>query len=119
MTPLSWKPGRAIWSEFAKLVGVAPRHAEAALHSERVAQGVLSRRAMFSATAALAAGTVFGFPSPEPTVLYFDTDSLLFAFPGSNTLLARSIMLQMMGIMGYYDKSCTERMAIVGAPDAP
>ncbi len=52
----------SIWNEFAKLVGVAPRHAEDALHSERAAKATLSRRGMFGASAALAAGVAFGFP---------------------------------------------------------
>ena len=84
----------SIFSEFAQLIGVAPRHAEDALHSERCARATLaarapgqalSRRGLFGAAAALAAGTAFGFPAPvkrAPIVLYFDTDSVVAKFYG-------------------------------------
>ncbi len=53
----------SVWNEFAALIGVAPRHAEDALHSERAARASLSRRGLFGASAALAAGVAFGFPA--------------------------------------------------------
>lgn len=56
----------SVWNDFASLIGVAPRHAEAALYSERAAKATLSRRAMFGASAALAAGVAFGFPTSAP-----------------------------------------------------
>lgn len=43
----------------ANMLGVAPRLAEDALHSERAAKAVLSRRNLFAAAGAMAAGTVF------------------------------------------------------------
>lgn len=48
----------------ARMLGVAPRLAEDALHSERAAQAVLSRRNLFAAAGAMAAGAVF-CPSAE------------------------------------------------------
>jgi hypothetical protein len=59
-----------IWNEFSKLIGVSPQHAEDALYSERAARATLSRRGMFGASAALAAGMAFGFQSPPRTELY-------------------------------------------------
>lgn len=47
---------------FAKLLGIRPDQAEDALHSERAAKHVVSRRSFFGASAALTAGTVFSFP---------------------------------------------------------
>lgn len=50
---------------FAKLLGVQPHQAEDALHSESAARAVLSRRNLFAAGAALAAGSVLvGGPLP-------------------------------------------------------
>lgn len=49
----------------AKMLGVPARLAEDALHSESAARAVLSRRNLFAAGAALAAGSVFvGGPLP-------------------------------------------------------
>lgn len=68
----------SIWSDFSKLVGVSPRHAEDALYSERAARATLSRRGMLGASAALAAGVAFGFPTPPKgqvfRLVYADTD---------------------------------------------
>jgi hypothetical protein len=50
------------FSAFAKLLGVKRHQAEDALHSEGVARAVLSRRELFAASGALAAGSVFAFP---------------------------------------------------------
>lgn len=50
---------------FARLLGIKPDHAEDALHSERAARAVLTRRNLFAAGGALAAGSVFSFPKPE------------------------------------------------------
>jgi hypothetical protein len=49
----------------ASMLGVKTDHAEDALHSERAAQAVLSRRNLFAAAGAMAAGTAFSFPAPE------------------------------------------------------
>jgi len=48
----------------AKLLGVKRHQAEDALHSERAARAVLSRRELFAASGALAAGAVFSFANP-------------------------------------------------------
>lgn len=69
----------SIWNDFASLIGVAPRHAEDALYSERAARATLSRRSMLSASAALATGVAFGFAVPEPQVFYVDTDSIVLS----------------------------------------
>ncbi len=72
------------WNDFAKLIGVAPRDAEAALYSERAARASLSRRGMFGASAALAAGVVFGFPVPssEPRQVFLGREWYgVFEFP--------------------------------------
>jgi len=50
-------------SEFARLIGVAERHAEDALYSERAAQAALGRRGFLAVGAALVAGTAFSFAS--------------------------------------------------------
>lgn len=47
--------------KFAKLLGIRTDQAEDALHSERAAKHVVSRRSFFGASAALTAGTVFSF----------------------------------------------------------
>lgn len=47
---------------FAKLLGIRHDQAEDALHSERAAKHVVSRRAFFGAGAALATGAIFSFP---------------------------------------------------------
>jgi hypothetical protein len=54
----------------AKLLGVRRHLAEDALHSERAARAVLSRRELFVASGALAAGSVFSFSAPKPFVLH-------------------------------------------------
>lgn len=67
----------SILNEFARMVGVEPRLAEDALHSERCAKAVLSRRALFGGAAVLASGIAFGFaPEPaEPDVKYINAFS--------------------------------------------
>lgn len=45
----------------ARMLGIKPGQAEDALHSERAARAVLSRRDLFAAGGALAAGSVFSF----------------------------------------------------------
>jgi hypothetical protein len=66
---------------FAQLLGVQPHQAEDALHSERAARAVLSRRSLFAAGAALAAGSVLvGGPIP----LYLFTD-------GTDTFVAPNL----------------------------
>lgn len=55
----------------AKMLGVPAHQAEDALHSERAARAVLTRRSLFAAAGALAAGSVLvGGPLP----LYVFTD---------------------------------------------
>ncbi len=71
----------SIWHDFASLIGVAPRHAEAALYSERAARATLSRRSLLSASAALATGIAFGFGSSEPKLVYYDTETFR-RYPG-------------------------------------
>ena len=48
-------------SRFARLLGLPAHQAEDALHSERAARAVLSRRSFFAAGGALAAGSAFSF----------------------------------------------------------
>lgn len=50
----------------AKMLGLSTEHAEASLHSERAARAVLTRRNLFAAGGALAAGSVFSFAAPDP-----------------------------------------------------
>jgi|SRR6185295_3145756 len=52
----------SIFQRFAKLLGIEERHAEDALHSERVANQVISRRSFIGAAGALAGATMFAFP---------------------------------------------------------
>ena len=52
-------------STLARMLGVSPRLAEDALHSERAAKAVLSRRSLFAAGAAMAGGSAFSFPEPR------------------------------------------------------
>jgi hypothetical protein len=54
----------------AKILGLSPEHAEASIHSERAARAVLSRRNLFAAGAALAAGSAFSFAKPQPEGFY-------------------------------------------------
>ena len=51
-------------TRFARLLGLPDHQAEDALHSERAARHVLTRRSFFGVSAAMAAGTVFGFVKP-------------------------------------------------------
>lgn len=48
----------------ARMLGVHRSLAEDALHSERAAKAVLSRRSLFAAGAAMATGSVFSFGTP-------------------------------------------------------
>ena len=48
----------------ARMLGVRRDLAEDALHSERAAKAVLSRRNLFAAGAAMATGSVFSFAAP-------------------------------------------------------
>ena len=54
---------------FARLLGIRIDQAEDALHSERGAKHVVSRRDFFGAAGALTAGTVFSFAAPEPLAI--------------------------------------------------
>lgn len=45
----------------ARMLGIKPHQAEDALHSERAARSVLSRRNLFAASGALALGSAFSF----------------------------------------------------------
>jgi hypothetical protein len=49
---------------FARLLGLPPEDAEDALHSDRAARAVLTRRSFFAAAGAMAAGTAFSFAPP-------------------------------------------------------
>ena len=53
-----------ILQRFARLLGVEERHAEDALHSERAAKHVLSRRSFFGVSAAMAGAAAFSIPTP-------------------------------------------------------
>jgi hypothetical protein len=46
------------------MLGIEECHAEDALHSERVAKHVISRRSFFGAAGALAGAAVFSIPTP-------------------------------------------------------
>ncbi len=48
-------------ARFAKLLGLPSHQAEDAMHSERAARAVLSRRSFFAASGALAAASAFSF----------------------------------------------------------
>ncbi len=62
-------------STLARMLGLSDEHAEASIHSENAARAVLTRRNLFAAGAALAAGSAFSFapavefewPAAEPT----------------------------------------------------
>ena len=51
----------------AKMLGLSTEHTEASMHSERAARAVLTRRNLFAAGAALAAGSAFSFAPAGPT----------------------------------------------------
>lgn len=57
--------------QLAKMLGVAPRLAEEALHSESAARAVLSRRNLFAASAALAVGSSL-IGGPLPLRVFYD-----------------------------------------------
>ncbi len=83
-----------MWSELAALIGVAPRHAEAALYSERAARASLSRRGLFSASAALAVGIAFGFPVSERRQVFlggewYDVFEFPIVAPGGGRIVYR------------------------------
>lgn len=48
----------------AKMLGLSRDDAEASMHSERAARAVLTRRNLFAAGAAMAAGSAFSFGAP-------------------------------------------------------
>jgi hypothetical protein len=56
----------ATLKDVARLFGIPTRDAEEALHSERAAKVVLSRRSFFGVAGALAAGSAFAFGRPGP-----------------------------------------------------
>lgn len=56
----------AALTKLAGMLGVRPELAEDALHSERAARAVLTRRNLLAAGAALASGAAFSLPVPEP-----------------------------------------------------
>ncbi len=53
---------------FARLLGIPSHQAEDALHSERAARHVLSRRSFFGVSAAMVAGAGFSFAKPAEPV---------------------------------------------------
>jgi hypothetical protein len=59
-------------SALARMLGVHRSLAEDALHSERAAKAVLSRRSLFAAGAAMATGSVFSFPVPAKVCAWGD-----------------------------------------------
>jgi hypothetical protein len=59
-------------STLARMLGLPPRLAEDALHSERAAKAVLSRRSLFAAGAAMASGAAFSFPVPAKVCAWGD-----------------------------------------------
>ena len=61
-------------SRFARLLGLPAHQAEDALHSERAARAVLSRRSFFAASGAMAAGTGFAFGAPASSRLTWPLD---------------------------------------------
>ena len=63
-------PGSAL-AQFAKLLGLPAHHAEDALHSERAARAVLSRRSFFAAAGAMASGLVVSVPAPTARLYGF------------------------------------------------
>ena len=73
---------------FAKMIGVPEHQAEDALHSERAARATLTRRNLFAGGAALAAGSVFSFPTPAPIVLPWNVLLPLF-LPGGLFYMAQ------------------------------
>lgn len=54
--------------KLARMLGVGEHQAEDAMHSERAAKAALSRRNLFAAAGALAAGTVFVSVQPVAPV---------------------------------------------------
>lgn len=59
--------------KFARMLGLGDDQAEDALRSESAARAVLSRRNLFAAGAALAAGSAFSFAAPDPFFLLAET----------------------------------------------
>lgn len=57
------QPASAL-QRFAQMLGLAPSAAEDALHSERAARAVLSRRDLLAASGALAGASLFSFAKP-------------------------------------------------------
>lgn len=64
---------------FATMLGIGEHQAEDALHSERAARAVLSRRNLFAAGAAMAAGSAFSFAKPEPLGMWITNDPKFLA----------------------------------------
>jgi hypothetical protein len=52
--------------KLATMLAIPERHSEDALHSESAARAVLTRRNLFAAGGAMAAGSVFSFAVPGP-----------------------------------------------------
>jgi hypothetical protein len=65
-------------ARLAKMLGVPTRLAEDALHSERAARAVLSRRNLFAAGAAMAAGSLL-VGGPLPLYLFHSGDDWIAA----------------------------------------
>lgn len=55
----------------ARMLGIKPHQAEDALHSEHAARAVLSRRDLFAAGGAMAAGSAFSFAPPPPSIEFY------------------------------------------------
>lgn len=86
-----------IWQRFAKMLGIEERHAEDALHSERVAKHVVSRRSFIGAAGVLAGASLFSFASvgdAEAAELKREFDRQLPVRRGGSTLSSFDAMLK-------------------------
>ena len=68
--------GNTVIAALAKMLRLSTEHAEASMHSDRVAHAVLTRRNLFAAGAALAAGSAFSFAQVQ-SFTYADWVSLI------------------------------------------
>lgn len=64
-------------AKLARMLGIDEHQAEDALHSERAARAVLTRRNLFAASAAMAMGAAFSIPKPLELTGFFVTNNRL------------------------------------------